>query len=135
MDDFLLFADDRQVLRGWLEQARRKLEELRLLLHQRKSKIYPVEQGIPFLGFRVFPTHRKLLPYGVKRARRRLARLVAGYESGQIGMEAVGQSVTAWIAHAAHGSTYGLRRHLLQGAVFRAGGRNCASGRRLEQQP
>jgi uncharacterized protein YbaR (Trm112 family) len=135
VDDFLVFADDKKLLAAWLELARRRLEGIRLLLNERKTRIYPVEEGIPFLGFRVFPAQRRLLPGAVKRARRRLRRLVAEWEAGGIGMDAVERSVTAWIAHAAHGNTQGLRRCLLGGAVFRAGGRRCASGRRLEQQP
>ncbi len=134
VDDFLVFADGKQVLTGWLRGAREKLAGLRLMLQERKTRIYPVEQGIPFLGFRVFPTHRRLLPGAVGRARRRLTRLTEAYGEGRISLRQASCSISAWVAHAAHGNTYGLRRHLLGGAVFRAGGRNCAAGRRLEQQ-
>ena len=91
---------------------------MRLLLHERKSRIYPVAEGIPFLGFRVFPRERRLLPASVKRARRRLTRLADGYASGEVGMDAVGRSVAAWIAHAEHGNTRGLRRRLPGDVVF-----------------
>ncbi len=133
VDDFLVFADDKTLLRRWLEEARRKLEELRLLLNERKSRIYPVAESIPFLGFRVFPSHRRLLPKSVKRACRRLKRLGVEHMNGEIGMEEVKECVTAWIAHAAHGDTHGLRRSLLGSVAFRAGGRSCASWRLVEQ--
>jgi retron-type reverse transcriptase len=135
VDDFLIFAPDKKTLACWREQAGDGLAQLRLLLHQRKSVIQPVREGIPFLGFRVFPTHRRLLAGSVKRARRRFCRLQEAWEQGAVGVKEVKNSVRAWIAHAAHGDTFGLRRHLLAGAVFRAGGRSCASGRLLEQQP
>lgn len=134
VDDFLVFASDRALLADWQDAAWRQLEGMRLLLNERKSHIYPVEEGIPFLGFRVFPHLRRLLPQSVKRARRRLARLAAAYENGETDMDAVSRSISAWVAHAAHGDTKGLRRRVLGGVVFRARGRQCASGRRVEQQ-
>jgi len=135
VDDFLVFAGDKGELREWGEKVRRKLEGMRLVLHERKTRIYPVEEGIPFLGFRVFPGRRRLLPCAVKRARRRLERLAGECERGETDLEAVGRSVAAWVAHAAHGNTKGLRRRLLGGVAFRAGGRRGAARRVLEQQP
>ena len=114
VDDFLLFADSKAELHDLRELLDRRLAgEFRLLLHPRKTRIYPVSEGIPFLGFRVFPTHRRLLPASVKRARRRLGEL-----SGDDPL-LVRDRVRAWIAHARHGDTYGLRRHLLRALVLR----------------
>jgi len=134
VDDFLVFSDCRDALGAWLEAARRQLDRMRLTLNERKTRIYPVDDGIAFLGFRVFPNQRRLLSKSVKRARRRLERLAEAGRDGRIDMKTVSCSVAAWIAHAAHGDTKGLRRRLLGGVVFRAGGRPCASGRLLEQQ-
>jgi len=134
VDDFLVFADDKELLAAWLESSGRQLDRLRLTLNERKTHIYPVEEGIGFLGFRVFPRCRRLLPKSLKRARRRLQRLAQACRSGRIGMKAVSRTVAAWIAHAAHGDTRGLRRRLLGDVAFRAGSRPCGSGRFLEQQ-
>ena len=90
--------------------ARDRLDGMRLLLHPRKCRIYPVSDGIPFLGFRVFTGHRRLLPGAVTRARRRLARLAQGYERGENKFDDIQRSIAAWIAHASHGDTRGLRR-------------------------
>ncbi len=134
VDDFLEFSDDKEALAAWLDVARQQLARLRLEINERKSRIYPVGEGIPFLGFRVFPRQRRLLSKSVKRARRRLARLAEAHRRGEIDMKGVSRSVAAWIAHAAHGNTEGLRRRVLGGVVFGAGGRPCGSGRLLEQQ-
>jgi retron-type reverse transcriptase len=134
VDDFLVFANDKKTLQHWQEEARRKLAESRLLLNERKSHIYPVREGVPFLGFRVFGHDRRLLPNSVKRARRRLARLAEEYESGTVELDDVRRSVEAWIAHAKQGNTQGLRRLLLGCVVFRASGRRSGAGRRVEQQ-
>ncbi|MCP5110336.1 MAG: RNA-directed DNA polymerase, partial [bacterium] len=134
VDDFLVFGDDKERLAGWLVDARRMLEGSRLLLNERKTRIYPVEESIPFLGFRVFATHRRLLRAGVRRARRRLKKMEEACELGELAVRDVKESVTAWIAHASYGNTYGLRRQLLGGVAFRAGGQTCDPGRRVEQQ-
>ena len=135
VDDFLVFSNDKEDLARCREAAAERLQGLRLVLHERKCRIYPVSEGAPFLGFRVFANQRRLLSGSVMRARRRLRRLSEEYAAGEIGMEHVRRSVAAWISHAAHGNTKGLRRRLLQGAVFRANGRQSGSGRVLEQQP
>jgi retron-type reverse transcriptase len=134
VDDFLLFADSKEALAAWREVARLQLDRVRLTLNERKTGIYPVDEGIPFLGFRVYPNSRRLLSKSVKRARRRLERLAEAHRNGRIDMKTVSRSVAAWIAHAAHGDTRGLRRRVLGGVVFWAGGRPCASGRLLEQR-
>ncbi|MEO8661916.1 MAG: reverse transcriptase domain-containing protein [Bryobacteraceae bacterium] len=134
VDDFLVFSNDKAVLGLWKEAARHRLEGLRLVLHDRKSRIYPVIEGVPFLGFRVFAKDRRLLPGSVTRARRRLRRMAKQYQAGGIDMKKVKKSVEAWVAHASHGNTLGLRRCVLSGVVFRAGGPSSGSGRLLEQQ-
>ena len=132
VDDFLLFSNSKDDLHDWRRMIERRLEELRLLLNGRKTRLFETREGIAFLGFRVFPTHRLLLPGAVKRARRRLRRLTQQFAEGRISMSDVRQSVQAWIAHAAHGDTKGLRRRLFGDAVFRARGHH--SGRVVEQQ-
>ncbi|MDZ4802138.1 MAG: reverse transcriptase/maturase family protein [Bryobacteraceae bacterium] len=129
VDDFLIFSNDKALLTAWRDEAEAKLAGLRLRLHERKRRIFPVAEGIPFLGFRVYAQDRRLLPASVTRARRRLVRMAEEYERGEKSMDAVRRSVCAWIAHASHGNTTGLRRRLFQDAVFRAGGQQCGAGR------
>ena len=59
-DDFLLFHDDKERLHAWKEAVQEHLNALRLQLNWRRSTVYPTRTGIPFLGFRIFPTHRRL---------------------------------------------------------------------------
>jgi hypothetical protein len=59
-DDFLVFADDKAHLAALRRQTADFLAGLRLRLHPTKNVVFPVRQGIPFLGYRIFPTHRLL---------------------------------------------------------------------------
>jgi RNA-directed DNA polymerase len=113
-DDFLLFADSKAQLWDWRERTIEKLAELRLKPNSRSFYVIPVAQGIEFLGFRVYPDHRRLLAENVLRARRRFRSLSWQFSRRLIGADRVTASVQAWIAHAAHGDTWGLRRAVLR---------------------
>jgi hypothetical protein len=39
---------------------------------------------------------------------------VARYRAGEIDLERLNRSVRGWVAHAAHGDTWGLRRSLFR---------------------
>ncbi len=120
VDDFLVFSNDANRLAEWRSEAGPFLDGLRLLLHPRKSRIYPTAEGIPFLGFRVYPAQRRMLAGGVQRARRRLTRQASEYAAGEVDRGHVARSVRSWIAHAMHGDTTGLRRTLPGALVLRA---------------
>ncbi len=112
-DDFLLFHDDKAVLHAWRQAIIDHLAGLRLKLHEERAAVYPTRTGIPFLGFRVFPYYRRVLHNKVHAFARRLRRLRAGYEAGELSAEAVRLSVQGWVAHAAHAQSYRLRCRLL----------------------
>jgi hypothetical protein len=118
VDDFLLFGDHKRQLWDWKRAIVDYLPRLRLTLHDRSSTVYPVTNGIPFLGFVTYPSHRLLKRRNgiafARRFRRQLRQLTAGaLDYGDI--EA---SLRGWLAHAAHGDTYGLRRALVTQQVI-----------------
>jgi retron-type reverse transcriptase len=122
-DDVLVFGDDKATLHAQREQIAHKLAELRLVLHDRKTQLYPVDTGIPFLGFRLFPTYRRLKRPNVVRFKRRMRGLFGQFAAGALPMDRVHASVHGWVAHARHGSTHRLRQQLLGGLVVpRQGG-------------
>lgn len=115
MDDFVLFCDDKARLRVWKDAIRSFLEtELRLVLHPRKSVIFPVTEGLDFCGFRIYPTHRRLRRSSVRRFIRRFRRQRQAYKRGELTLDDVSTSVRSWIAHAAHGDTWRLRQRLFK---------------------
>jgi RNA-directed DNA polymerase len=117
VDDFLLFADEKRPLWQWKAAVRDKLAELRLTLHEASSTVYPVHNGIPFLGFRLYPSHRRLKRRNGVAFQRRFKRLRRGYARGEVSLEQVDRSVQGWVAHASHGDTYGLRQSLLDPSI------------------
>ena len=53
MDDFVLFCNDKAQLQDWKAAIREFLgARLRLVLHPKKSLVFPVQVGVDFIGFR-----------------------------------------------------------------------------------
>ena len=113
-DDFLLFANDKPRLHTWRTAIEGFTVNLRLRLHDRKTVVYPVTNGIPFLGFLVFPDHRRLQQANGLRFQRRLKRMLDDYACGRISGPEMHERVRGWVAHAAHGDTHGLRKSIFQ---------------------
>ena len=113
VDDLLLFNDDKQTLWAWKRAIQKFLAGLRLALHERESTVYPVNNGIPFLGFRIYPDHRRLKRANGVAFARRLRGWYADLAHGELTHEKLDQRVQGWVAHAVHGDTYGLRRAIL----------------------
>jgi hypothetical protein len=112
VDDFLLFADDKRTLWAWREATVERLAGLRLTIHP-SAHPRPVSEGFPFLGFVVYPTHRRVKSQKVVAYRRKLKRLVAGFVAGEATRESVVASLLGWINHVRYGDTWGLRRSVV----------------------
>jgi retron-type reverse transcriptase len=121
VDDFVLFDDSKTRLNELKAQMVGFLDTLRLRLHPRKCRVYRVDEGVCFLGYRIYPHQRLLKKQNILYFRRKLKKMQQGYRNGCIGADEVKQSIQSWIAHAGHADTYGLRRRILAGAVFQKG--------------
>lgn len=106
MDDFIILAGDKSELWHHLEVIREFLDaQLRLALN-RKTGIFPVSQGVDFVGYRHW-TH-KVLPRkrNMKRARRQFRELVKLYAEGKIDLEYVRPRVASFCGYMKHCDSY-----------------------------
>ena len=83
------------------------------------SAVYPVRTGIPFLGFVVYPEHRRLARTNGVRFARRWRRMLDRYAAGRLARGPMQDTLRAWIAHASHADTWGLRRALISSQPVR----------------
>ena len=113
VDDFLLFSNDKNTLWRWRKAIIERLAKLRLTLHESSAYPKPVAEGIPFLGFVVYPTHRLLKRRKGISYRRKLKRMLEAYRKNQIDLDALEHSLQGWINHVRYGDTWGLRRTML----------------------
>lgn len=75
VDDFIIVADSKALLRDWRHDIGDRLMTLRLLLHERKSVIRRTDEGVPFLGYVVRPHSIRVRGETVRRFRRRMQRM------------------------------------------------------------
>ncbi|HJW89423.1 MAG TPA: reverse transcriptase domain-containing protein, partial [Anaerolineales bacterium] len=113
VDDFLLFAEDKHQLWVWREAVIQELTRLRLVLHENRAQVYPTNTGIPFLGFRLYPAHRRLKRTCVVNYRRRLHRFASRASEDIRHYPKLQASIQGWVNHARYGDTWGLRRAIL----------------------
>ena len=89
-----------------------RLGRLRLTIHP-GAHPRPVSEGLPFLGFTVYPHRRRLKRRQGIHFQRRLHGLVAEVEAGALPLEKLTASIRGWVNHLSHGNTVGLRKAVL----------------------
>ena len=86
-----------------------------------KSQVFPMAQGVNFLGYRVWTTHRLLRKSSVRRMRRKLKVFARKYAEGEMNFGEINATVQSWMGHAQHANSYRLRSRLLDGFTLRRG--------------
>ena len=117
MDDFLMIHDSREYLEECQQEVKRYLEGLKFELNEKKTRIYPLSDGIDFLGFHYSLTESgkvlmTVLSQNVKRERRKLRRLVIRSKKGFLPKEKVDESYKAWRNHASKGNSFKLLQRM-----------------------
>ena len=113
VDDFLLFGDDKATLWQWRAAIVQRLARLRLTLHESQAQVRPTMDGLRFLGFVIYPDHRRLLRRKGIHFRRRLRSMVQAYGRKEVNRDQITRSVQGWVNHVRYADTEGLRRTLL----------------------
>jgi len=111
MDDLLLFGQDRRHL--WDAHGRIRDHagmRLGLQLRDEVTRLAPVSEGVPFLGFVVFPGTVRFDPRRVRRWRRRMATVEARLDAGWLTEDDAARSAASLVGWAKHGDTLMLRR-------------------------
>jgi len=112
VDDFALFSNSRQELYAWKRAIVERLAAMRLTIHAGPAQATPVTQGIPWLGFVVYPTHRLLKRRNAVKFPRRFEHNLDLYRAGEISFAEMDASVQGWINHVRYADTWGLRDHI-----------------------
>jgi hypothetical protein len=107
-----LLSESKRELWRWKHAVTEYLATLRLTVHP-QAQATPVAHGIPWLGFLVYPTHRRVKARNVRNFRRRLRDRWQAYCNGAISFAEFDASVQGWINHVRYADTWGLRQHVL----------------------
>ncbi len=118
VDDFVVLADDKAVLHDAFRRIESKLGEIGLTVHPRKRSVFPVSEGCDFMGYRIWPDHRRLRPKTGYHSRRKLACLARKYKDGELTLDRMHTSIASWIGHVKHADTWGLRKAVLEKIII-----------------
>jgi len=121
MDDMAVFDDSKERLRDMRPAMIQFLEELRLKIHAKRAQYWPVKKGTDWLGYRIYPTHRRLRKSNIRRFRLRLKSLADEYRQGTVDLQKIQSSVMSWIGHAKHADSYNLRKKIFGKVSFQRG--------------
>ncbi len=136
VDDFVLFGGDQGELAEMRGQIEEWLDAVRPRLHDGKSRVYRCEDGLTFLGWRIFPERMRLRRENVLRVSRRLRGMAKDFHAGKTDFATIRARVKSWLGHAKTGDTSALRRRLFRSFILVSAerGRACVAGRVVEQQ-
>lgn len=112
VDDVLLFGDDTRRMWSWRDDVITRLAGLRLTLHS-GAHPRPVSEGVPFLGFVVYPDRRRLKRRKGLHFRPRLVRLYRESRNGDRPFTDVSLAVRGWVNHVRYANSIGLRKAIL----------------------
>ena len=112
MDDMVLVHKNKEYLQDCLQKMRILAEELGLAFNA-KTQIFPIKNGVEYLGWRLYLTEegavvRKLKKQSCRRMKRRLRKLKRDTEAGLVAPVKAEEALTAYGAHLAHGNAHRL---------------------------
>lgn len=110
MDDLIMIHDDKDYLEECLERVTEEIGKIGFSVNEKKTKVYRLEDGIPFLGFRfkLTDTGKVLMiadPKRIKSNRKKYRRLVNKAKKGLIQRSNVDASFETWLNHLSKGNS------------------------------
>lgn len=116
MDDFYLIHPNKEYLKYCLEVIQVYLDTLGLTLNG-KTQIFPVKNGVSYLGFHTYLTRdgkviRKLKNKNKRRARKKYVRMAEQVADGKISEETFAAAYGAWKNHISHGNCNRLGKQM-----------------------
>ncbi|MDR2964078.1 MAG: RNA-directed DNA polymerase [Bacteroidales bacterium] len=140
MDDMLLFAESKEILKEYLQHIEAQSEKLQLTL--KAAVINQTEQGISFLGYKLFPSKVLLNRRSKIRFRRKMAEYNHYMETAQWSEKTYQMHLLPLLSFARYAYTKQLRKEIIEGSnrVLRGGSwnnnaRNCRVSNRNNNTP
>lgn len=118
MDDFIILHHNKKYLHRLKDDVECFLNnELKLHLNN-KTCIRPISTGVEFVGFRIWPTHKRLKKKTALKMKRRLKYLQKAYARGEATFEEVNSSVQSYLGILKHCDSYYLRQAIFKNFVL-----------------
>lgn len=118
---YIRYADDIVIIVKNKEEAKRILnlvksfieKELNLRTNINKTKIFPINQGVNVVGFKIYSTHRLLRNDSKKKIKRKSNKMGQLILEGRMTVERAEQILNSWFGHAKNCCSYNFIKRLL----------------------
>jgi len=114
MDDFVIVIKDKETARNILNLVNDFVKKtLGLELNINKTKIFPINQGVNTIGYKIYTTHMFLRNESKKKIKRKIRAMPRLITEGKLTVEKAEQILNSWKGHAEHGNSYNFIQSLL----------------------
>lgn len=116
MDDFVIFHTDKEILKTYRDRLTQFVgKELLLKVKERATVIQGRENGLGFLGYRVFPGLTRVKNKNIKRLKRKVSLREKQFKDGIIGEEQLVASVQSILGYFNFADAVHLKKHIFSG--------------------
>lgn len=124
MDDCVLIHHNREYLKHCLREMKEYAVEKLKLDFNEKTQIFPIRNGVDYLGWHFYlmdsgKVIKKVKRQTKKKYKRRLKEMSYAYAHDTMSLDDVDQVLASYRGHLSHGNTYRMQKHMLGLFVLR----------------
>ena len=113
MDDFIIVVRNKDIANMVLQTTKEFLKDkLCLELNEKKSKIFPINQGVNAIGFKIYTTHKLLRNDSKRKIKRKLNAMPYLISQNRMTIEKAEQMLNSWLGHAECGDSHNFIKSL-----------------------
>lgn len=123
MDDMIILCRDKDELKSYLEKMKVIVEDKLKLEFNQKTQIFPIKNGVDFLGFHLYMTEtgkviKKLRNSSKKRFKNRMKKMNKQFNNGEIEMSDIQKVLPGFNGHMKRGDTWNFRKSVMSMLVY-----------------
>lgn len=118
MDDGVIFSNNKFELHEIKNKIIQFCNKKRLKLHQNKTQIFPVKNGLKYLGFHIYPNYCRILRPNLIRFKHNFKLRCKQYETGEIAWTNLLLSLNAWLGYVGVGKYTNIINQILLNIKF-----------------
>ena len=100
VDDFVILHKSKEMLEYYKNEISIFLKtSLSISLHSEKSSVFPLYQGVNFLGLKIFPHHKIIQNRNIRKFKNKLEVLCKFYDKEEISYDGIYNCLEGWCAY------------------------------------
>ncbi|MDD2297406.1 MAG: RNA-directed DNA polymerase, partial [Sphaerochaetaceae bacterium] len=115
MDDFFIMCRNKAEANRTLALIEELVGcKLHLELNKDKTKLFPINQGVNAIGYKIYPTHMLLRNDSKKKIKRKTKAMPYLIRDGKLSITKAEQMLNSWKGHAEHANSYNFIKKLVE---------------------